>query len=287
MKLFSILLFLFYFGSVSAQYQAIFGENVDVEWTLKYSATSCYFSWNAPKDTVWLDGIKYFVLHSGNKSSSLPILKYQFIFEDSSNRLWSTIDTTNTNYKLIMDLDLLVGDTFYFSPDSVVYYIVDSVYTDSNRKIIQFNNQFGLMNEKVKFIEGIGPNIGFDYMFNNLSWYNAYSLVVRKQKANTYEYIYHDTAFNSICLPSAIVNVDINAFELNLYPNPANETINIESSENIQSIEIYNLAGQLLIHQQLNTKYSTIDIEQLNKAVYIVKIKVNEADIQVHKFIKQ
>ncbi len=58
-------------------------------------------------------------------------------------------------------------------------------------------------------------------------------------------------------------------------PNPANENLNIQTNNNnqIESIAIYNLAGQLLIEKSVNEKMSQIDISQLNGGMYLVKVQ--------------
>src|SRR6185437_12562234 len=42
--------------------------------------------------------------------------------------------------------------------------------------------------------------------------------------------------------------------DVSIYPNPSNEIINISSQKNIQSINIYNMLGQLIYNNQINSK---------------------------------
>jgi hypothetical protein len=287
MKIFTCLLFLFFIGSVSAQYQSIFSDAKKTIRTCTPNGDMYSTMEHTPNDTLLIDSNKYNIVNI-LYGQSIVLTGALYLYEDVGNaKLWcSKNDTSASDNRLIMDLNLQLGDTFYFSVDSTTYHIVDSVFYNNGLKNIRFNGNFmfGNIIEPILFTESIGPNIGLDYMFPE---FLSTSMLVCMQRGNSYEYLYHDSTFRSFCFPVGNYEINEKEKDIRLYPNPANETINIESSVNIQSIEIYDLAGQLLIHQQLNTKYSTIDIEQLTKAVYIVKIKLGEYDTQVHKFIKQ
>ncbi len=74
---------------------------------------------------------------------------------------------------------------------------------------------------------------------------------------------------------------------IKLFPNPAKNTINIKTQldNNIESISIFNLIGQLFLEiNQSNPK--SIDISQLQTGTYIMKIKSNLGYSNV-KFIKE
>ncbi|MFY0599643.1 MAG: T9SS type A sorting domain-containing protein [Cyclobacteriaceae bacterium] len=74
--------------------------------------------------------------------------------------------------------------------------------------------------------------------------------------------------------------------KISLYPNPANEYINIigKGVNNISSIEIYNVQGKLVINKQVDS--NSIDISSLNKGVYMVRINDNTGKIRTEKLIK-
>lgn len=82
------------------------------------------------------------------------------------------------------------------------------------------------------------------------------------------------------CITSVEENLLNN--EIKIYPNPANNVINLVSSENNNStITIYNVVGS--IQKQLkHNQHTTIDISDLKPGIYLL-----EYNKQVHKFIKQ
>jgi len=73
--------------------------------------------------------------------------------------------------------------------------------------------------------------------------------------------------------------------QFNIYPNPANDYITVET--NIRSeIEIINFQGQLIKRIYANGDKTNIDISDLSRGMYFVKLQT-EKKIGVLKFIKQ
>jgi trimeric autotransporter adhesin len=75
----------------------------------------------------------------------------------------------------------------------------------------------------------------------------------------------------------------ISPSSFNLYPNPASTSVTISSSDNITSISITNLIGQVLYNQQYNAPQVQIDVADLPKGMYLIRINGSE----VRKFVKQ
>ena len=78
--------------------------------------------------------------------------------------------------------------------------------------------------------------------------------------------------------------------ELELYPNPVGNTLNITSSETISEIEIVNVMGQVVRHIEVNSDNAVCDVEGLANGIYVVRIRTlrqaQGAEIQ-RKFIKE
>jgi len=68
----------------------------------------------------------------------------------------------------------------------------------------------------------------------------------------------------------------------NLYPNPVQETLNIESQQQLENVKLYNLQGQLIKEVSSNN----VDVSQLSAGLYFVKVTV-EGKSQTQKFIKK
>lgn len=60
-----------------------------------------------------------------------------------------------------------------------------------------------------------------------------------------------------------------------MYPNPANNVLNIEAKTNIENVSIYNLLGQEIISKSVNNSTATLDISNLQVGVYVVKSSID------------
>ena len=67
--------------------------------------------------------------------------------------------------------------------------------------------------------------------------------------------------------------------KLKIYPNPAQQEIHIEiEGYEIQEAKIFNISGQLLIHELTN--YELIDISALQSGMHIVEVMVDGRKIK-------
>ena len=66
---------------------------------------------------------------------------------------------------------------------------------------------------------------------------------------------------------------DIEGILVDIYPNPANNVLNIVSyTVGIEKINIYNLNGQLVLNKEVNNNQKTINISSIESGIYIVDI---------------
>ncbi|MFL0062784.1 choice-of-anchor J domain-containing protein [Tenacibaculum maritimum] len=82
---------------------------------------------------------------------------------------------------------------------------------------------------------------------------------------------------------TAGINDEVLASKFSIYPNPANNYINIATKEAISTISIINLLGEELDIQ----KGKKILLKDLSKGVYLLKIKTKEDKIVIQKIIKK
>lgn len=68
-----------------------------------------------------------------------------------------------------------------------------------------------------------------------------------------------------------------------IYPNPSNGMFSI-SGENIESIEVYDITGKLVMQQNINASNATIDLTNKAKGVYTLK-SYNGNNVSVNKLI--
>ncbi|MDD4372613.1 MAG: T9SS type A sorting domain-containing protein [Bacteroidales bacterium] len=59
---------------------------------------------------------------------------------------------------------------------------------------------------------------------------------------------------------------------LKVFPNPAQDILNIQLNETISEIAIYDLSGRLVIQKNANAKEAKIDVTPLSRGVYLLKV---------------
>ena len=75
---------------------------------------------------------------------------------------------------------------------------------------------------------------------------------------------------------------DVNAEELTIFPNPANESINISFLKNIydnHNIKLFNTLGICLIDKFTSGTTNKIDISNLTSGIYIIEISSGQSTI--------
>ncbi len=79
---------------------------------------------------------------------------------------------------------------------------------------------------------------------------------------------------------------DFELNQLSMYPNPTNGLIHIDSNITIDSVELYNTAGQLVLVEKINSTNSTINIAALQNGIYFAKAISKDASKTI-KIVKK
>lgn len=263
-------------------YQSIFGES-STSWKISFcnldmtGTDSLYIN----NDTL-IDGKTYKKIYNYYDNNSLigglredtllgKIWFYSFYY-------WN--DSTET---LIMDLNLSLGDSFYISaaiwPTSTGWSIVDSIYYVDNRKCIQLNNQTN-WDDKLTFVEGIGPNITVLYTISN--WLNMCPYVICSYKDNELVYISNNSNFIGCDLDYSSIYDKINNIEdIILYPNPIQDIgilkfFNPDNSE--YTLSIYNILNERVQQYKTYSNFIIIKKENLKSGIYFYNLINNKTN---------
>ena len=73
---------------------------------------------------------------------------------------------------------------------------------------------------------------------------------------------------------------------LRYFPNPVKDVFTVNANETINTIEIYNLLGQLVLQKEVNNSFISIDTSEFTLGNYFVKISTDDKFNTV-KFIKE
>ncbi|WP_430927744.1 T9SS type A sorting domain-containing protein [Polaribacter marinivivus] len=71
-----------------------------------------------------------------------------------------------------------------------------------------------------------------------------------------------------------------------MYPNPANNVLNISAKETIKNADIFNVLGKKVMSVNINKANGSIDVSNLSSGIYLIKYNVNDK-VGTAKFIKQ
>jgi hypothetical protein len=64
---------------------------------------------------------------------------------------------------------------------------------------------------------------------------------------------------------------------LKLYPNPVNSLLNVDYTDTITAIEVFNIVGQKVTAKNVNALSTTVDMSNLAAGTYFVKVQTANA----------
>lgn len=67
----------------------------------------------------------------------------------------------------------------------------------------------------------------------------------------------------------------LNAVKLNVYPNPAQNLVNLEGDQTIENVKVLNHLGQIVMEKNPDTKNTSLDISGLSHGVYFINTTIN------------
>ena len=77
-----------------------------------------------------------------------------------------------------------------------------------------------------------------------------------------------------------------NNYSVSVYPNPTTDKLQVESTERIESYEMYDITGALLRHGTVGQNNFTLDLEALPTGTYLLKT-TSDGIVQTRRFVKR
>ena len=307
-----------------AQYQSFFGDSIteydigtfsimyDPNFFGRETQTLIYDA----DDTVVFNGRTYLKPTYENS---------YYLREDTTlGKLYRYDFQTDTEY-LICDMSLEMGDTFafpskYHEPGTMsIGGIVDSVVYLNGKKVITFRTDTASNNPcndepllfffenaayeevPIMFIDGIGPNyfpgwmddyfymcdggLFIDYM-GAWTWNFNYPLLLCVHKDGEQTYMADERAG---CYQYVISVKEKDLGELNVYPNPVKNTLNIEF-ENMPTqkgtLYITDIAGRVVYSQKTSEQYLKVNVKRFQSGLYVATW-IGDGKKQSVKFVKK
>ncbi|MCC6180834.1 MAG: T9SS type A sorting domain-containing protein [Bacteroidia bacterium] len=143
------------------------------------------------------------------------------------------------------------------------------------------------------------------YVYNNQTHiYDNFNIVSFTNIATTYDHIltigdscyYYNLPAPSImfpwqlhfnCLTTDLTEYHSSVFNINIYPNPANEIINIQFSNATKKrkVELYDAIGNPLLLKEACSNNLSITTENLTNGVYFYHILIGDKNIKTDKIV--
>jgi hypothetical protein len=146
--------------------------------------------------------------------------------------------------------------------------------------------QWGLTN-KTTYKDSILEDEVVNIYNLDISLLTNFYVWVKLNTSNVCSFKYYYTVPTNLKTLNKIEN-----FKVSVYPNPALNLLNIKSSKNvITTIEIVSFLGDLIFKKQFDEKEKYVEVENINidnlaKGVYLIKVVDNDGNIATIKFIK-
>lgn len=93
------------------------------------------------------------------------------------------------------------------------------------------------------------------------------------------------TATNWITITANVGIDEVEALQVNIYPNPASRYIHIESAEAMSDVVIYNAVGQQVMRSNVEGEHTTLDLGNLATGTYTLRINGANGVQTTRKFI--
>ncbi len=117
----------------------------------------------------------------------------------------------------------------------------------------------------------------------NINIENNVSIVIDGNSTTSNRVMFDDLSWT--CYASLSVNDD-NLSSIKIYPNPVSQNyFNIKTNQSLK-VEIFNILGKSILKTQVNSNNSKIDIGELVKGIYLVKVISDQGSV-TKKLIKQ
>ncbi len=269
---------------------AAIGDNIfaGVDWNGMYLFRDTATNWIAADSGLVIDAV-FSLAVSGTNVFAGTQFSGLFLSKDTGTS-WIQVDSA-----------LVSGYCVYAiaANDSNIFVGSNGISTSSNNGITWTADNNGLTNYYIKSFAVTGSYIlagAYNAIFlstnNGSSWINVsgglttgtiFSIAISGNYifVGTGSGVWRSTFADLLGIKENTVNNIIS-----VYPNPAKETITIETDATNQRLEITNLIGQTVYTSYIYNKKATINTSAFAKGVYILKLSSDKETV-VRKFVKE
>jgi hypothetical protein len=96
----------------------------------------------------------------------------------------------------------------------------------------------------------------------------------------------YDFFIDNFAIQTSLGNSSFDITNFSYYPNPVKNTLNLSYNQEISNIEVFNFLGQKVISNVINANAAQIDMSNLSKGAYMVRVTSNN-QVKTIKVIKE
>lgn len=265
-----------------------------------------YIAYKVEKDT----------LYHGENAKEISVTLYKS--PDEVERSWANTylyernkqvylwNDFKTEYELLYDFNLNIGDTLYSQPcteDTYAHLIVDSIGTvlvgDVELQLqhlsFHIDDETIWWGESLTFVERVGHEIGFNERMSACitdQFMGADGLRCYIDDEVHYRGEYWNSLPNSgLSCDTIVMNVEYltdptPAKSISTYPNPAKEYVNVSSTNtDLQQITLYDLLGNERLNIFPNSKQSKLMTNNCPEGLYLLKIRLSSGEERFERIL--
>lgn len=189
----------------------------------------------------------------------------------------------------ITSMKIGTGHALFLKNDGTVWSCGENQYGQAGNGTITADNLTPIQASQISNVAEIATGNGYSFFLKNdgTLWgcgrNNNGSLGDGTQTNRTVT-----TQLTNICSMSVGVENAEQSINMNIYPNPFQNTLNIEikNINELIELEIVNIIGEVIYHDKLNNSKTRIEVNSLTSGVYFIKIRTPNL-ITIKKIIKE
>jgi hypothetical protein len=155
------------------------------------------------------------------------------------------------------------------------------------------NNSDTYYMDNISTIDVDGITINIDMIEDEGDDWDRYYLTFEGEIDNI-SILLFDSGIRNICSYIIDDNTDLglDTFVINnnntmVYPNPTNGVINILNTTIIESVQVYNIMGSIILSEIVNSNQVILDLSDIDNGLYLIKTNFNNGSESLNKVIKK